>query len=177
MTWSCDDELLRCTPVPGVDGARTIHWLRRGTRKNQGAQAVLLDPKVELGWPWFVLETMEVDLVSGGVFWSSKGKGTGGVFTGESYGMQSKDSSNQILPFWSFIRRFCLDLQKGKILVWFLIQDKSSSLDLLLQFPVQKSPWWPWPAVWRSQPFRRGATTAWSGMTCTVSSTRGQVAG
>jgi hypothetical protein len=46
---SHDDELLRCSPVLGVDSAQAILWLRRGAEQNQRPPTVLLLQVAGLG--------------------------------------------------------------------------------------------------------------------------------
>jgi hypothetical protein len=107
--------------------------------------------------------------------WSSKGWGTRGVFIGENYGVQSKDSSNQILPVLILYLKVWLGFAKGENLGLVPIQDKSSFFDSLPRFHAQKSPWWAWLAARQSEPFGHGATTTRLGAACTTSSTRGWV--
>jgi hypothetical protein len=95
---SRDDELLRCSPVPGVYGAQVILWFRRGAGQNQVAQTVLLGPKVELGRLRFALVTAAAELVSSSVFLELHGEGQWGVCIGKSSSMMHKDSmTNSIL--------------------------------------------------------------------------------
>jgi hypothetical protein len=51
------------------DDSASVHFRpKEGAGWNQGAQVVLLDLKVELGWPGFALATVAATKVSGGVF-------------------------------------------------------------------------------------------------------------
>jgi hypothetical protein len=55
--------------APFDDNGASVHFRPKGRVEwNQGARVVLLDQKVELGWPGFALRMAAATKVSGGVF-------------------------------------------------------------------------------------------------------------
>jgi hypothetical protein len=65
---ACGGSSLPCSTPFDDDGASVHFRPKGGVGWNQGAWVVLLDPKVELGWPGFALATAAATKVSGSVF-------------------------------------------------------------------------------------------------------------
>jgi hypothetical protein len=82
---SRNDELLRCSPVLGVDGAQVILRLRRGAKQNQGPPVVLLLQVAGLGQLGFGSATAARHEEGNSYVCRSKKRVTEEVFIGERF--------------------------------------------------------------------------------------------
>jgi hypothetical protein len=107
---------LPCSAPFDDDGASVHFQPKGGAGWNQGAQVVLLDPKVELGWPGFALATAAATKVSGGMFWELQGGHRGEAFLGQTPGVIRRGSTRNSISNSQFRLRF---FKWGSILVGF----------------------------------------------------------